>query len=174
MANEWLMTTTSPDETRRFGVCLGGVLQAGDVVLLGGPLGAGKTHFAQGIAQGLGVEEPVTSPTFTLVAEYEGRLPLIHMDLYRLYDEPTAEVVTLHPAALAQIGFDDYLDGSGVVLIEWARGVESDLDDYLSVDIAHGLQAVDDDTRATTRELRVRAEGASARQRLQEWMDAWA
>jgi tRNA threonylcarbamoyladenosine biosynthesis protein TsaE len=99
----------SAAQTQRLGAHLGALLAAGDVLLLEGGLGAGKTVFAQGIAQGLGVEDPVTSPTFVLVHEYEGRVPLYHADLYRLGG--AAEATT--------IGLEEYLWGDGVTLIEW-------------------------------------------------------
>lgn len=101
----------SAGQTQRLGVRLGELLEAGDVVLLQGGLGAGKTVFAQGIAQGLGVQDPVTSPTFTLIHEYEGRLPLYHVDLYRLAGDLEA----------GAIGLEEYLWGEGVTLIEWAE-----------------------------------------------------
>jgi tRNA threonylcarbamoyladenosine biosynthesis protein TsaE len=85
-------------------------LSGGEVISLEGPLGAGKTHFAKGVARGLGFAGEVSSPTFTLVQEYVGgRLPVVHCDFYRL--EGIGDLVNL--------GFEDYLDGSGVVLIEW-------------------------------------------------------
>lgn len=109
-ANEIEFFSYSPKQTRRFGRHLGLLLQPGDVILLHGDLGAGKTHFAQGIGLGLDIWEPVRSPTFTLVNEYEeARLPLYHMDLYRSAGD----------ASLSTIGLDEYFDGEGVVVVEW-------------------------------------------------------
>ena len=96
-------------QTQRVGARLGELLQPGDVLLLEGDLGAGKTVLAQGIAQGLGIDDPVTSPTFTLIHEYEGRLPLYHVDLYRLAGAGDA----------AAIGLEEYIYGEGVTVIEW-------------------------------------------------------
>jgi len=98
-------------QTRRLGARLAELLAPGDVVLLGGNLGAGKTVFAQGVAEGLGIKEPVTSPTFTLIHEYEGRLPLFHVDLYRIGGDAEA----------SDLGLEEYLYGDGVTLIEWAE-----------------------------------------------------
>ena len=89
---------------------LGGLLKTGDVVALIGDLGSGKTCLIQGICAGLDVEDDVTSPTFTLINEYRGRIPVAHVDLYRLED---AESVL-------DLGYDEYIDGDGVCLIEWA------------------------------------------------------
>jgi tRNA threonylcarbamoyladenosine biosynthesis protein TsaE len=102
----------SEDETRQVAAGLAASLQAGAVLLLSGDLGAGKTAFVRGLAEGLGINtDDVTSPTFTLVHEYRGgRLPLIHVDLYRL-----------DRAELDEIGLDDDLAASGVVAIEWAE-----------------------------------------------------
>ena len=101
----------SAEETWRAGRDQALGLQAGDVLALVGDLGAGKTQWVKGLAAGLGSEAEVTSPTFTLIQEYPGgRLPLYHMDCYRL--EEAGE--------LLGIGIDDYLDGHGVVVIEWA------------------------------------------------------
>ncbi|HEY2343676.1 MAG TPA: tRNA (adenosine(37)-N6)-threonylcarbamoyltransferase complex ATPase subunit type 1 TsaE [Chthoniobacteraceae bacterium] len=102
----------SAAETFALGVRVAESARAGDVFALRGDLGAGKTHFVKGLAAGLGANpEAVTSPTFTLIHEYEGRhLRLIHFDFYRLESEDEA----------ASLGFDDYLDGSGVLAIEWA------------------------------------------------------
>nr|WP_054967951.1 tRNA (adenosine(37)-N6)-threonylcarbamoyltransferase complex ATPase subunit type 1 TsaE [Alicyclobacillus ferrooxydans] len=90
MVNEMAFTTRSAAETQRLGRQLGALMKAGDVIFLTGDLGAGKTTFAKGVALGLGIREDVTSPTFTLVTEYEGRVPLAHMDLYRLLPEQGA------------------------------------------------------------------------------------
>ncbi len=102
--------TASVPETLALGEMLALDLTAGRVLSLEGPLGAGKTHFVKGLARGLGSSGMVSSPTFTLVHEYSGgRLPLVHFDFYRL--ERIEDV--------AALGFDDYLDGSAIVAIEW-------------------------------------------------------
>jgi tRNA threonylcarbamoyladenosine biosynthesis protein TsaE len=103
--------TRSAAATQRLGEALGRLLRAGDVVALGGDLGAGKTCFAQGLARGLGVspEERVQSPTFTIVSEHAGRLPLYHMDLYRIGGR----------GELADLGLEQYLEGAGVCAVEW-------------------------------------------------------
>lgn len=109
----------SAAQTRRFGARLGMLLRPGDVVGLEGDLGTGKTVLVQGVGQGMGVAEPITSPTFTLVAEYRPpppAPPLYHVDVYRLEDAPQE--------ALA-FGLDDYLGGDGVCIIEWAERIES-------------------------------------------------
>jgi tRNA threonylcarbamoyladenosine biosynthesis protein TsaE len=109
----------SAAQTRRFGARLGMLLRPGDVVCLEGELGTGKTCLVQGVGRGMGVVEPVTSPTFTLVAEYRPPAPaprLYHVDVYRLEEAPQE--------ALA-FGLDDYLDDDGVCIIEWADRVAS-------------------------------------------------
>jgi len=101
----------SPGETWRAGHAAAARLRPGDVLALVGDLGAGKTQWVKGLAAGLGSAAPVTSPTFTLIHEYPGaRLPLYHIDCYRLEG----------PGELLAIGLDDYLDGRGVLVIEWA------------------------------------------------------
>ena len=102
------------DDTYRLGERIGREAKAGDVYLLDGDLGVGKTVFAKGVAAGLDIDEPVTSPTFTIVHEYEGRLKLYHFDVYRIGD----------PDEMWDIGFDEYLYGDGVCLIEWPENVE--------------------------------------------------
>jgi tRNA threonylcarbamoyladenosine biosynthesis protein TsaE len=101
--------TASAEETEALGAELAGALGPGDVVLVSGDLGTGKTTFVRGACRALGVEEPVTSPTFTLGRRYKGRLPVAHLDLFRLED-PSAEDPAL---------FDDYLDPDGVAFVEW-------------------------------------------------------
>lgn len=106
-----LIISQNPQQTSDIGRRVARELKAGDVLALAGDLGAGKTHFVKGLAEGLGVASDVTSPTFTLIHEYPGeRLPLFHIDLYRL--ETDDEVLN--------IGLDDYLNSDGVTAIEWA------------------------------------------------------
>jgi len=104
-------TRNSPEETQEFGRRLGENAVQGDVYLLSGRLGAGKTCLTQGIAWGLGINEYAASPTFVLMREMHGRLPLYHIDLYRLD----------HIEEVADLGLDDYFYGRGVCVIEWAE-----------------------------------------------------
>ena len=122
--------TKSDDDTREVGAAVAGVAQAGDTVLLAGDLGAGKTTFTQGFGRALGVEDRVTSPTFTLVHQYHGgSLPLVHVDVYRI--EHLQEIVDL---ALPEV-----LDDGAVVLIEWGDVAEPVLPaDFLEVRIEFG------------------------------------
>ncbi len=109
--NESRFTVENEQGTERLGRLLAGLLEPGDVVGLRGDLGAGKTFFAGAVAHALGVPEKthVTSPTFTLIKEYSGTIPIYHMDLYRLGD----------PSELYDLGLWDYYDGEGVCLVEW-------------------------------------------------------
>ena len=110
-----IVESWSPKETFEIGVRLGQQAQAGQVYTLTGDLGVGKTVFTQGFARGLGIEEPVNSPTFTILQVYEGgRLPLYHFDVYRIGDVEEME----------EIGLEDYIMGDGVSLIEWADLIE--------------------------------------------------
>ncbi|MDO5146983.1 MAG: tRNA (adenosine(37)-N6)-threonylcarbamoyltransferase complex ATPase subunit type 1 TsaE [Eubacteriales bacterium] len=103
------------EDTYALGMRCGRKAKAGQVFCLYGDLGVGKTVFTQGFARGLGIEEPVTSPTFTIVQEYEeGRLPLYHFDVYRISDSEE----------MYEVGFEDYLEGEGVCFIEWAGLIE--------------------------------------------------
>ncbi len=102
--------TSCSEETQALGRQLAAGLEPGDVIAMIGELGSGKTCIIQGICQGLDVVDDVTSPTFTLINEYQGRLPVYHFDLYRLDDSES----------VLDIGFDEYVDGDGVCLIEWA------------------------------------------------------
>ncbi|MHB9144908.1 MAG: tRNA (adenosine(37)-N6)-threonylcarbamoyltransferase complex ATPase subunit type 1 TsaE [Symbiobacteriia bacterium] len=107
----------SPADTQAFGRRLADRLQSGDVVLLEGDLGAGKTCLAQGICAGLGVTEAVSSPTFTIIHEYQGRLPVYHLDAYRLTGSAEAE----------SLGLEEILGGEGVALVEWSERIPEQL-----------------------------------------------
>ena len=110
-----IIETNSPRETKELGKKMAERAKPGDVFTLVGDLGVGKTVFTQGIAEGLGIEEPVNSPTFTIVQGYEGgRMPFYHFDVYRIGD----------PEEMDEIGFDDYIYGDGLCLIEWADLIE--------------------------------------------------
>jgi len=114
--SSFVLISNNPGETFRIGKILGRFLKGGDCVALTGELGAGKTSLTQGIARGLGVSDryAVTSPTFTLINEYPGRdIPLFHLDVYRLTG----------PADLDETGYDEYLLGNGVLVIEWAEKI---------------------------------------------------
>jgi len=118
--------SSSAAQTRNIGMKLGKSAAAGDVVLLVGPLGAGKTCLTQGIARGLGIHEYTASPSFVLVRGYQGKLPLYHIDLYRL---DKIEEVT-------QLGLDDYLYGNGVCVVEWAdKGLSVLPEEHLLIEI---------------------------------------
>jgi tRNA threonylcarbamoyladenosine biosynthesis protein TsaE len=109
------LVTASPEETRTVGRSLAGFLGPRDVVSLTGDLGAGKTTFVQGAAEGLGVTEPVLSPTFTLVRRYRGSIPVYHLDVYRL--ERIQEVL--------DVGFEEILDEGAVVFVEWGDAIDA-------------------------------------------------
>jgi tRNA threonylcarbamoyladenosine biosynthesis protein TsaE len=129
-------TTASVEETRDLAAALAALARPGDVVVLAGDLGAGKTAFVQGFGRGLGVEERITSPTFTLVHVYEGRLPVHHLDVYRL--EQLSEALDL--------GLAEMLDEGGVVLVEWGDAITPLLPhDHLEVRLTFGER---DDDRA--------------------------
>jgi tRNA threonylcarbamoyladenosine biosynthesis protein TsaE len=116
----------SEAQTRRLGARLAELLEPGDILLLVGDLGSGKTRWAQGVCHGLKVADLVNSPTFTLVNEYQGRLPVFHIDLYRIADS----------SELSTFGLEDYLYGSGVSLIEWGNRAGDLLpSSYLTVEL---------------------------------------
>ena len=115
------LISDSREQTLETGRIIGSVLERGDIVALIGELGSGKTCLTQGLAQGLGVAEnvPVVSPTFTLINEYPGRLPLVHLDVYRLSG----------PRDLEDMGYEEYFYGGGVIVIEWAEKIRDVLPD---------------------------------------------
>lgn len=124
------MISRNPEETLRIGRIIGENLHAGDIVALTGELGAGKTCLTQGIARGLDVPEPyfITSPTFTLINEYPGRHPLYHLDLYRLNGFRDME----------ELGYEEYLFGKGVSVIEWAEKARDILpDEAISISLTY-------------------------------------
>lgn len=104
-----IFESNSQDETFAFGEKLGAKARPGEIYCLDGDLGVGKTVFTQGFAKGLGITDYVNSPTFTIVKEYEGRLPLYHFDVYRIGD----------PSEMEEIGYEEYFYGQGVTIIEW-------------------------------------------------------
>ena len=130
-------TTHSPAETEAVGAALAAKLSPGAVIAYRGDLGAGKTAFTRGLARGLGIQDPVTSPTYTIVNEYlSGKMPLFHFDMYRLN---TAD-------DLFDIGWDDYLERGGVCAVEWSENVENALEDPITVTIE---KLSDNDRRIT-------------------------
>jgi tRNA threonylcarbamoyladenosine biosynthesis protein TsaE len=161
---EWPVSryrTTSPAATQQLAHGLASLARPGDLVLLVGEMGAGKTAFAQGFAVGLGVAEQVTSPTFTLVRHYEGRLMMHHVDVYRL--DTMAEVTDL--------GLAELLDDDGVTLIEWGDVIVGALQpDYLEVRLSFG--EADEHERFV--ELGSVGQAWSARQRaIGQALEAW-
>ncbi len=109
--------TKSPEETIELGIKIGNKLKKGDVIAMQGTLAAGKTTITKGIAQALGISDTITSPTFCLISEYYGKMPLYHMDVYRL--DGTEDFVNL--------GTDDMIYGDGVSIIEWSEKIMSEL-----------------------------------------------
>lgn len=107
--------SNSPQETENYGEAIGSLLTEGNVVCLSGELGVGKTEFVKGLAKGLGIVDYITSPTFTIVNEYQGRQKLYHFDVYRVNDIDELE----------NIGFDEYIYGEGICVIEWAELIEN-------------------------------------------------
>ncbi|NLM13656.1 MAG: tRNA (adenosine(37)-N6)-threonylcarbamoyltransferase complex ATPase subunit type 1 TsaE [Epulopiscium sp.] len=123
----------SEGETKQIGIGIGHSCKRGDIYCLIGDLGVGKTAFAKGLAEGLDINEPITSPTFTVVNEYEGRLPLYHFDVYRITDIDEMD----------EIGYEEYFFGDGVCLIEWADLIEDLIPDsalwiHIKKDLAKG------------------------------------
>ena len=118
--------THAPEETEALGTKLALLLRPGDVIAFYGDLGAGKTAFTRGLAKGLGISDPVTSPTYTIVNEYlSGRMPLFHFDMYRLGSSDE----------LFDIGWEDYLSRGGVCAVEWSENVADALEDAILVTI---------------------------------------
>lgn len=136
--NAFTFSSKNAGETALFGRSLGALLEKSMVIALNGELGAGKTTLVKAIATGLGVlEEDVHSPSYTLVNEYEGRLPIYHFDLYRLTDS----------SELYDLGYDEYLEGKGISIVEWADAIADALPgEYLNIKI----EIISDDEREFT------------------------
>lgn len=137
------LITKNEEETRKLAAYLGDQLEGGMTVLLEGQLGAGKTTFTKGLAESLGIRRAVKSPTYTLIKEYtDGRLPLYHMDLYRMEDAEDED-----------LGLEEYFFGQGVTVVEWGKFMQEDLpEDYLYVELK-ASEAL------TEREIKVTAVG---------------
>ena len=153
----WEIISARPEDTRALGQLLGELAGAGLVVLLNGDLGAGKTCFAQGVASGLGVSSasPVTSPSYTLLNIHHGRLPLYHFDLYRLSQVDD----------LAELGYDEFAEGDGLTLVEWADRMTAALSASVSIFIEYlaeqqrrlRFDALDDRGETLLQQLAVRS-----------------
>ena len=130
------LISDSREQTLEMGRLIGEILERGDVVALIGELGSGKTCLTQGLAKGLGVEEnvPVVSPTFTLINEYPGKIPLIHLDVYRLSG----------PRDLEDMGYEEYFEGGGIIVIEWAEKIRDILP---AKTLFVGMRYIDENTR---------------------------
>lgn len=154
-------TTSSVDATRELAAALAALARSGDVIVLAGDLGAGKTAFVQGFGRGLGVAERITSPTYTLVHEYIGRLRIHHLDVYRLE----------HLSEVFDMGLPELLDDDSVVLIEWGDAILPAIpSDYLEIRMQFGD---DDDDRSI--DLRSVGPGWASRSRaLTAALQAWS
>ncbi|WP_239255707.1 tRNA (adenosine(37)-N6)-threonylcarbamoyltransferase complex ATPase subunit type 1 TsaE [Listeria ilorinensis] len=146
--------TRAEQETTAIAERIGRLLQAGDLILLEGDLGAGKTTFTKGLARGLDIEQMIKSPTFTIIREYKrGKLPLYHMDVYRLEEMGGDD-----------LGFEEYLDGDGVTVIEWAQFIADLLpEEFLKITIRR--------TGDESRELEFDAHGAHYCQLITEVLE---
>lgn len=152
---DFQIETESPLETQNLAKDLTSLLSAGDIISLTGDLGAGKTCFTQGLAKGLSIKNHVTSPTFTLIKEYQGRLPLYHFDIFRI--EKLEEMFGL--------GYEDYFYGAGVTVIEWGDKVSSLLpDEYLEVEFRRLREE-------THRLLIIHPHGRVWEKKVKEWLE---
>ena len=145
MENITVIESLSADETLKLGQSLGEQAKPGEVYTLIGDLGVGKTVLTQGIAEGLGIDEPICSPTFTIVQVYEeGRMPFYHFDVYRIGDIEEMD----------EIGYEDYFYGDGLCMIEWANLIEEILPEhYFQVTIEKDLEKGFDYRRITIEEI---------------------
>lgn len=146
------MYSANEEQLQALGKVLAQQCQPGDLLVLSGDLGAGKTTFTKGIAQGLGIKQMIKSPTYTIVREYEGTLPLYHLDVYRIGQDPDS------------IDLDDFIFGQGLTVIEWGQLLEDVLpDDYLQIAIYPHEQG---------RRLEFDAKGPRSQKLLEDFLDA--
>ncbi|MCU9615314.1 tRNA (adenosine(37)-N6)-threonylcarbamoyltransferase complex ATPase subunit type 1 TsaE [Caldibacillus lycopersici] len=148
--NQMEVNVHSFEDTFQLAEKLSKFLKAGDVIALEGDLGAGKTSFTKGLAKGLGIQRNVNSPTFTIIKEYHGRLPLYHMDVYRMKD------------SMEDLGFDEYFHGDGICVVEWAHIIEDQLPNNLLI---IEIQYVDE----TSRKIQLRPIGERYKQVCEEF-----
>ena len=154
------VTSHSVADTQRLATVVSQVVEPGDLIVLAGELGAGKTAFTKGLAAAIGIVETVTSPTFVLVQEYEGPLPLAHVDVYRIE----------HPAELPDLGLDDLLDGGRLVVVEWGDTVGAALPtDRLEVHLRFGATEDQRDVDIVVQGPRWRARKDRLRTLLADW-----
>lgn len=125
------------EKTEKIGEQIGNLANKGDIICLIGDLGTGKTHLSKGIAKGLSIQDHITSPTFNIVNEYEGRIKLFHFDVYRVND----------PDEIAAIGFDEYIFGDGVSVIEWANYIEDLIPEESLTITIEKMPELDENTR---------------------------
>jgi tRNA threonylcarbamoyladenosine biosynthesis protein TsaE len=155
-----LLRTAEPSATKGIGRAIATLVRPGDVVLLAGELGTGKTVLTQGLAAGLDVDDVVTSPTFTLVHRYEGRVPFFHLDVYRL--ERIGE--------LAELGIDELLEAGGIVVVEWGDVVAAEMPiDRMEVRLAFGDDDDDRTIELTAYGTRWPARWRALAEATQEW-----
>lgn len=107
------------ETTKKIGLIIGQILEKGDILCLYGEMGSGKTAFTSGLAKGIGINDKITSPTFSIINEYEAQVPLYHFDVYRISNEDE----------LFEIGYYDYICGQGITVIEWAENIKEQLPD---------------------------------------------
>src|SRR4051812_11624008 len=154
------LRSSSPEQTRAIAAAVARLARAGDLIVLSGEMGAGKTAFAQGFARAIGVDQPVTSPTYTIVHSYEaGSTTLHHADLYRLN----------HTAEVADLGLDEFLEDDAIVLVEWGDVV--DLGPHVQVELR-----VDEDAEEDARDIIITSSDRSWTgrwERLEAALDEW-
>jgi len=155
------LRSRSPEQTRAIAAAMARLARAGDLIVLSGEMGAGKTAFAQGFARGIGIDQPVTSPTYTIVHSYDaGPTTLHHADLYRLD----------HTAEVADLGLDEFLEDDAIVLVEWGDVV--DLGPHVQVELR-----VDEDADEDARDIIITSSDRSWTgrwERLEAALDEWA